>query len=185
VILMLVAVVVLVLVTTGGKPTAQAHSSAARQVQVTNTLLASRQLYASTQQPSYSALLPAGWQQIPGKAGVLIAATTVRSPVDAGATITVGQVARPAKTLRAEASRLLKAASLTPGFHRDLSSASTLAGGRAAWVLAYETGGQSNAYYLVSSCRNTYAISATVPPARVSLLRTRIAIVAGTLQGNC
>jgi hypothetical protein len=148
-------------------------------------LLASRQLYVPTQQPSYSALLPAGWQQASGASSLLAAATTVKSPVDDGATITVGQIAKPAKTLRAESLRVQKAASSASGFHRDSSAQTTLVGHRSAWALSYHAGGESTAYYLIPACRAMYAVAATVPASRGSLLRTRILIVAGTLQGNC
>jgi hypothetical protein len=184
-VLVLAAAVAIVLITTGGRPTARAKGHGAEAVQLTNTLLASRQLYASTQQPSYSALLPAGWEQVPTPPTGLTAAVTVQSPVDGAARITVGQVTKPAKTLSAEASNRLHAASSAAGFHQDASAATKLAGGRPAWVAAYDAAGQSTAFYLVQSCSNTYAISATVPPSRVSLLRARIAIVAGTLQGTC
>jgi hypothetical protein len=174
-----------VLITTGGNASPRAKSLTTQRVQLTDALLASRELYASTQQPSYSALLPAGWQRVATKLVSLTAATTVQSPVDDGATITVGQIVKPAKTLRAEARQLLKSAAVGASFHLDANAATTLAGGRSAWVFAYDASGLSTAYYLVKSCSSTYAVSTTVPPARTSLLRTRVAIVAGTLQGNC
>lgn len=185
VIVVVVALAATVLITTGGKAPPRAKSLITQRVQLSDALLASRQLYASTHQPSYSALLPAGWQPVATKLASLTAATTVQSPVDNGATITVGQIVKPAKTLRAEARRLLRSAALTAGFHLDANAATTVAGGRSAWVFAYGAGALSTAYYLLRSCSSTYAVSTTVPPARTSLLRTRVAIVASTLQGNC
>ena len=61
----------------------------------------------------------------------------------------------------------------------------TLAGGRPAWTVSYNTANTSVAHYLVSSCSNTYAVVATVPKAQVALLRNRVATVASTLQGVC
>lgn len=185
IILIVVAAATVVLITASGKPSPRVRSLTTQRVQLTNALLASRQLYASTQQASYSALLPAGWQQVATRVPSLAAATTVQSPVDGRATITVGQIAKPATTLRAEAKNLLRSHASTAGFHSDVNASTTLAGGRPAWVFAYDAGGLSAAYYLVRSCGSTYAVSAAVPPARASVLRTRIAIVAGTLQGNC
>jgi hypothetical protein len=184
-ILIVVIAAAVVLITTSGKPSPRVRSLTTQRVQLTNALLASRQLYASTQQSSYSALLPAGWQEVATRPPGLTAATTVESPVDGRATITVGQVARPAKTLRAQADNLLRSDALSAGLHRDVNGSTTLAGGRPAWVFAYDAGGESSAYYLVRSCGRTYAVSATGPAARAGLLRARIAIVAGTLQGNC
>ncbi len=185
VVFVLAAAVAVVLIAAGGKPSAKPKDPHTQATRLTNTLLASRQLYAATQQSSYSALLPAGWQQVSIALPGLTAALTVQSPINAGATITVGQVIKPAKTLSGTAGAVLKAAGSQPGFRQDVSSATTLAGGRHAWVLAYDATGKSAATYLVSSCGNTYAVSATVPPGHVSVLRPRIAIVAGTLQGNC
>jgi hypothetical protein len=181
-VLLLGAAVAVILLSTGGKPATRAKSES---LQLTDTLLASRQLYASTQQPSYSALLPAGWKQVASTPAGLSAATTVQSPVDGGARITVGQIERPARSLSGEARAMLSTARSRPGFQAGTNAAATLAGGRRGWVLGYGAGGQSTATYLVSSCGNTYAVSASVPPARVAVLRARIAIVAGTLQGNC
>jgi hypothetical protein len=185
IILTMVAAAAVVLITASGKPSPRVRSLTAQRVQLTNALLASRQLYAATQQPSYSALLPAGWQQVATRVPSLTAATTVQSPVDDRATITVGQIAKPAPTLRAEAKNLLRLHASTVGFHRDVNASTKLAGGRPAWVFAYDAGGLSAAYYLVRSCGRTFAVSAAVPPARASVLRARVAIVAGTLQGNC
>ena len=185
IVLVLAAIVAIILVSTSGKPAAHAQNAKTQSTHLTNTLLASRQLYASTQQPSYSALLPAGWEQVATTLPGLSAATTVQSPVDDGATITVGQVTKPAHTLGRTAGGMLHAARSQTGFHQDASAAAGLVGGRAAWVFAYDANGKSTATYLVSSCHQQFAVSATVPPARVSVLRSRIAIVAGTLQGNC
>lgn len=184
-VLSLAAVVAVVLIVTSGKLATKPKNPQTQAVHVTNALLASRQLFAATQQPSYSALLPAGWEQVPTSAPGLTAALTVQSPVDGGATITVGQFVKPPRTLSGGGRALLKVAGSQSGFHQDASSATQLAGGRQAWVIAYDASGKSTATYLVDSCRNTYAVSATVPPDRVSVLRPRIAIVAGTLQGNC
>jgi hypothetical protein len=183
VVVILAVVVAVILIATSGKPSKTRAS--AQTVRLTNTLLASRQLYAATQQPSYSVLLPAGWTQLTTSASGLTGAVTVQSPVDAGATVTVGQLVRPARTLGAQADALLKAAHSQGGFRQDTSTAIGLVGGRHAWAFAYEANGKSTATYLISSCRHTYAVSATVQPGRVSVLRPRIAIVAGTLQGNC
>ncbi len=184
-VLALAALVAVVLIVTSGKPAPKPTNPQTQAVHLTNALLASRQLFAATQQPSYSALLPAGWQQLSTSAPGLTAALTVKSPVDEGATITVGQFVKAPKTLSGEGRALLKAAGSQSGFHQDANTPTQLAGGRQAWVIAYDASGKSTATYLVSSCRNTYAVSATVSPARVSVLRARIAIVAGTLQGNC
>jgi hypothetical protein len=184
-IIVVAAVAAVVLITAGGKPAVRVNRLAAQKVQLTNTLLASRQLYAAAQQPSYSALLPAGWHQVATKNASLTAGIAVQSPVDGGATITVGQITKPATSLRAQAALVIHAASSQPSFAQQASSATTLAGGRRAWVIAYNAAGQSTAVYLMRSCANTYAVAATVPPSRVSLLRTRIEIVASTLQGNC
>jgi hypothetical protein len=185
IIIVIAAGAAVVLITTGGKPGARVNRLAAQRVQLSNTLLASRQLYAAAPQASYSALLPAGWHQVATNNSSLTAGTTVQSPVDGGATITVGQIAKPAKSLRAQAALVLHAASSQPSFARQASMATTLAGGRRAWVIAYNAASQSTAVYLVRSCANTFTVAATIPPSRVSLLRSRIEIVAGTLQGNC
>ncbi len=181
----LLAIGAVILIALGGSPSNQAKSLKTQSTRLTDALLAGRQLYVPTQQASYSTLLPAGWRQIGTSNSDLVNAITVQSPVDSGATITVGQVAHPSKTLSAEGARLLSTASNLPSFQRDASTGLTLSGGRQAWELAYQARGTSNAYYVVRSCNNTYAVSASVPPARVSLLRQRIAIVAATLQGNC
>lgn len=185
IVVLLCAAAAVVLVVAGGKPGARAKSGRTGVEQVTNAFLASRQLYVSTQQANYSALLPAGWQQISAKSQSLTGAITVRSPVDNGARITVGQLVNAPTALSAEAATLMKSASKQPGFRQDSAGQATLGGGRSGWELGYEANGQSNAYYLLRSCNNTYAVSASAPPDRVSLLRSRIAIVAGTLQGNC
>ena len=185
VVLALAALVAVVLIATSGTPAAKPKNPQTQAVHLTNTLLASRQLYVATQQASYSALLPAGWQQVSTSASGLTAALTVQSPVDDGATITVGQVVHPQKALSGEGRAMLRAAGSQSGFHQDTSAATVLAGGRQAWAIAYDASGRNTATYLVSSCRNTYAVSATVPPGRVSVLRPRITIVAETLQGNC
>jgi hypothetical protein len=180
-----IAVAVIVLISTGDKPAAQARKLGVQRAQLTDELLASRQLYASTQQRSYSALLPAGWRQIAASDPNLTGAVTVRSPVDAGATITVGQVAKPTKSLRAEAAALRKSARGQNGVTRLASASYRLPGNRLGWTVAYSSGGRSVAYYLVSSCSRMFAVSASVPSSRVALVRARVQIVAGTLQGDC
>jgi hypothetical protein len=184
VIIGLLAAAAVVLIAVGGKP-GHAGNVQAQRNRLTDVMLATRQLYVPTQQQSFSTLLPAGWEQVNQTNSALGAQVTVRSPVDSGAVITVGQVKRPAPTLAAEGARLLRSLSQLPAFQRDASTALKLAGGRDAWELAYQAGGQANAYYLLRSCGSTYAVRATVLPVRVSLLRQRIAIVAQTLQGNC
>jgi hypothetical protein len=181
----LCAAAAVVLILTGGEPVARAHNPQAEAVQLTDSLLANRQLYVATQQASYSALLPAGWQQVATRASGLTGAVTVQSPVNQGATITVGQLSQPGKTLASAGAKVLKAASARPAFKEQSSAAVTLAGGRHGWAVAYQANGASDAYYLVQSCNTTYAIAATVPPASVALLRTRIMVVAETLQGGC
>ncbi len=185
VVVLLCAAAAAVLIAAGGKPGARAKSGRSGAAQVTNALLASRQLYVSTQQSTYSALLPAGWEQVSAKSSSLTGAITVQSPVDNGASITVGQLIKPPSALSAAAATLIKAASKQPGFRQDSTGLATLGGGRSGWEIGYEANGKSNAYYLLRSCNSTYAVSASAPPDRVSLLRNRIAIVAGTLQGNC
>jgi hypothetical protein len=174
-----------VLISAGGTPPSHAARPAVQTVRVTDTILASRGLYAATQQPAYSALLPAGWQPISATLPEASAVTTVRSPVDAGAAISVGQIAQPAKTLRQQAQRILALVASTPGFAQQQSAAVTLAGGRPSWEIAYTAGTLSYAYYIVRSCGRSYAISAAVSLSRVSVLRPRVQIVAATLQGNC
>jgi hypothetical protein len=184
VIIGLLAAAAVVLIAVGGKPS-HARNLQAQRTRLTDVMLATRQLYVPTQQHSFSTLLPAGWEQVNTTNSALGSQITVRSPVDTGAVITVGQLKAPARTLAADGAGLLKSASRLPGFQRDVSTALKLAGGRDAWELAYQAGGRANAYYLVRSCGDTYVVSAAVPPVRVSLLRQRIAIVAQTLQGSC
>jgi type II secretory pathway pseudopilin PulG len=180
-------IVAAVLIAAGGSPSSSSQTSkvAAQKVQLTNALLASRALYTTSQQASYSALLPAGWQPVATTNALLSDAATVQNPLDTGTTMTVGRLAKPAKTLSADAKQVIKAVSGASGFANQQSTATTLAGGRAAWGIGYTAGGNSVAYYIVQSCKNTYAVSATVPPSRASVIRPRLQIVAGTLQGNC
>ena len=98
IIVVVAAVVAIVLLATSGSPGAKPKKGDTVAVQLTNTLLASRQLYAATPQPTYATLLPAGWTQVSSSDPNLAAAITVKSPVDQGATITVGQIAKPPKT---------------------------------------------------------------------------------------
>ena len=177
-------VAVIVLITTGGKPAARASHLSSQQTQLTQTLLAGRELYAATQQPSYSALLPAGWSPVTITNPTLSHAVSVRSPLTGGATITVGQIISPAKKLSAEGKQITQSATAGAASASN-SSAITLAGGRPAWTVSYNTANTSVAHYLVSSCSNTYAVVATVPKAQVALLRNRVATVASTLQGVC
>jgi hypothetical protein len=180
-------IVAAVLIAAGGSPSSSSQTSnvAAQKVQLTNALLASRDLYTTSQQASYSALLPAGWQPIATTNPLLSDAATVQSPLDTGTTMTVARLAKPAKTLSGNAAQVLRALSGASGFANQLSEATTLAGGRGAWAIGYSAGGSSVAYYLVQSCKNTYAVSATVPSSRASIIRPRLQVVAGTLQGNC
>ncbi len=178
------AVAAVALVVLGGKPS-HARNLKPESTRLTDVLLATRQLYVPTQQASFSTLLPAGWHQISESNPALGSRVAVRSPVDNGATITVGQVKRPARSLTAEGRALLRTATKLPGFHEDAATAVKLAGGREAWELAYQARGMANAYYLVQSCGQMYAVGANVPRVRVALLRQRIATVAATLQGSC
>lgn len=185
VVVLVIAAAVVVLIGAGGKAAAPPRQLGAQRAQLTDGLLASRQLYASTQQRSYSALLPAGWHQVPTADQNLTGAVTVQSPIDDGATLAVGEIAKPARTLKAEASALRKSVAARARVTQVTSASYQLPGSRSAWTVAFTAGGRSVAYYLVSSCSNMFAVSASVPSTRVALLRSRVQVVAGTLQGDC
>lgn len=184
VVLILVAAVAVVLLLTGGKP-ARTRSLRAQSTQLTNVLLATHGLYAATRKPSYAALLPAGWQVSASTAMGLSDGLIARSPVDTGATLLIGRIAKPAKTMADQAKVLLKSASSLRGFHEESSGAIRLAGGRSAWLVAFTAKGQSNADYLLRSCNRTFEVAAQLPTSRASLLAARVLVIANTLQGNC
>jgi hypothetical protein len=184
-VIVLAAVTAVALLLAGGKPAARPGSASARGNDLTNVLLAQRQLYVSTQQPTYAALLPAGWQPTAVKTAGVSSAFAVQSPIDSTATITVGQVSNPGGRLSADGHRFARQAAADSSFRQAAAGATTLPGGRQAWQLAYTASGMSNAVYLVRSCGKEFAITATVPPSRVSLVRDRVSLVAGTLQGTC
>lgn len=186
-VVILAGIVAVVLIAAGGSPssTPSASKVASQKVQLTTAMLASRSLYTTSQHASYSALLPAGWQPVTASSTALTDAATVQNPVDTATTITVGRVAKPSKTLAADARALFAALSAGASVSSQQSQATTLAGGRAAWVFGYSTGASSVAYYLLQSCKNTYAVGASTPTSHASVIRLRLQIAANTLQGNC
>jgi hypothetical protein len=174
-----------ILMAVGGKPATHSARGRVGSGELTKVLLSSRVLYTPMQQGSYSALLPAGWTRGAGADANFTQAVAATSPVDRGAQITVGALQRPARTLEREAQKLVAAASSRPSFGRQASGHTTLPGGRQAWAVAYTATGRSSAYYIIRSCGRMYGVGATLPAASVALLRSRVMLVAATLEGNC
>jgi hypothetical protein len=185
VVLILVVVTAVILLVTAGKPSPRAKDLKTQTGQLTSVLLARRALYVAVQRGSYSTLLPAGWAVVRATLPGLADEVAVRSPLNDGATITVGRIAKPSPTISADAAKVLKGASSAAGFKKQSSTSTKLAGGRAAWVVNFSVAGQAQAAYVIPSCHNRFEVAARATLSQASVIRASLLVLANTIQGSC
>jgi hypothetical protein len=184
-VLVLFAIVAAVLIAVGNdnKSTSKAGT---RAVTLPASLIASRADFLRAAGVPYFAMLPAGWSAIsvrplPGVASAL----TVKSPIDEGAVVTVGEVQHPPATLASEGAALIKADAAKPGFRQGSVASTKLRDGTPAWVGSYNLGNLTTVDYVVRSCNSMFVVAANLAPAQVSLLGDKIETVASVVHKGC
>lgn len=180
----LAAAVAVVLLLAGGDPEVERASAQPRGVTPENVAQSTRGLYVPSQRARYTVLLPAGWTAGQAREGVeLEGGLTAISAQDRGTSITVGQLTRPGRTLRADAQ----------AFQRGLKDAGqsavlkpvTLPGRRPAWRMTWTDGDVAGVGYVLESCDRRYLVAGRTPVAGIEDQRPRFGLVASTLQALC
>jgi hypothetical protein len=184
-VLALFAIVVVVLISVGSNSKSTSKSGS-KSVTLPAALIAARADFLRVGGVPYFAMLPAGWSAIavrplPG----IVSALTVKSPIDEGAVITVGQVQHPPATLAAEGSTLIKADASKPGFRQGSVGTTKLRDGTPTWIGSYDLGGLTTLDYVVRSCNSMLVVSANVAPAQVTLLGDKLDTVASAIHQGC